>query len=49
MIGKVTGGTDLLQMLISEDDIKKKALIIKNISEFVQENPADFPLLFVEE
>jgi len=45
-IGKVSGGTDLLQLLLSETDRKKQALIIKNIQNFVQENPKDFPLLF---
>jgi len=48
-LSKSTGGTDILSMLIGETDIKKKALIIKNIQNFAQENPADFPLLFQAE
>lgn len=48
-IGKVTGGTDLLQLLLSAKTNEEKAVIIKNIQNFVQENPSDFPLLFQEE
>jgi len=44
-----TGGTDLLQMLISETDTKKKAIIMMKIQQFAQENPQDFPLLFQSE
>jgi len=47
-LAKATGGTDLLQMLVSERDVKKRAMIVIRIKEFDQTHK-DFPILFKTE
>ena len=45
-LGKRTGGTELLQALLSARTTEKKIIVMNRISEFIQNGPPDFPVLF---
>lgn len=48
-IAKRTGGTELLQMLLSARTSEKQIIAIQRINDFMQNGPEDFPVLFETE